>query len=82
MAPYKRRIREHRLVMAKAVGRPLKPTEHVDHRNRDKSDNRLANLALYPSASAHQQRHRIDRKGLELDVYLGANDVSHRLRPA
>ena len=47
---------EHRLVMARFLGRPLTPDESVHHRNGDRLDNRLANLELWSRYQPAGQR--------------------------
>ena len=48
-------IMEHRLVMAKWIGRLLTRQECVNHINRDPSDNRRENLELYPTNGDHKR---------------------------
>lgn len=40
-------IAEHRFVMAKALGRPLRKNELVDHMDGNKQNNALSNLRIY-----------------------------------
>lgn len=49
-------LAEHRLVMARALGRPLTKSEVVHHINGVKSDNRLDNLEIH-GARTHKMTH-------------------------
>jgi hypothetical protein len=53
-------VLEHRVVMEQKLGRPLRPDEHVHHKNGVRSDNRPANLELWSRWQPPGQR--VDEK--------------------
>jgi hypothetical protein len=48
-------VMEHRLVMAKKLGRLLSRTEVVHHIDHNPSNNQEQNLVLYPSNAVHKR---------------------------
>ena len=48
-------IAEHRLIVEKAIGRYLKPKEVCHHINKSKKDNRLENIMVFSTHSAHMR---------------------------
>jgi hypothetical protein len=63
---------EHRLIMERMIGRPLRNEERVHHKNGIKNDNRESNLRLCANASEHKKIHwEAEKIGLSVQA---AND--------
>lgn len=54
-------VAEHILVMEKKLKRHIRKGEVVHHLNETRDDNRIKNLVLYPSNSAHSKYHSTGR---------------------
>lgn len=65
-------VMEHRLVVARILGRPLLRTECVHHHNHAPLDNRPENLALFPNNRAHKL---YEAHGEPLPIWDGARSA-------
>jgi len=53
---------EHKLIMEKHLGRILNKQEVVHHIDKDKTNNEISNLVLFPNTGEHSRFHRIQEK--------------------
>lgn len=65
-----RRVYVHRLVVERVLGRELLTTETVHHINGNPSDNRLDNLILFSSQSAHMLYHNYNWRAEDGALHL------------
>lgn len=79
MANHDGLVLQHRLVMARHLGRCLHPWEVVHHKNNIKDDNRLENLELLPSQTSHVSIIRLNARVESLERRVDELEKEKRL---
>lgn len=69
---------EHRLEASKMLKRPLKASEHVHHRDEDKTNNNHSNLIVFASNADHMRFHRTGIAYLQEDGAFSTVSVDRR----
>lgn len=75
----KRTVLEHREVVETHLGRKLLSTEHVHHRNENRSDNRLENLEVLDHKD-HMQEHAVGEEMVEVICALCGQAATKKAR--
>jgi hypothetical protein len=55
-------VYEHRFLMEQNLGRPLKPSEVVHHKDSNLQNNSIGNLVLLKSQAEHARMHRAEER--------------------